>query len=131
VGVARKVVKQDEPRFYGSPVLDNALTIQQKDSAGTARAVLGLDASNLTKVGPQQAPASGGALVFYANGAEAGRFLANGDMTLEGKLVIDAGLQVTTSAAAGRVLVSDASGNLTLQDPVAASAINSMKWGGV
>jgi hypothetical protein len=123
VGVARKVVKTDTPRFYGSSVYNNALYAQWKDSGGTARNIVGLDGSNLTKVGPQTAPPSGGDVVFYANGTEAGRFLP------DGTLVLDGGLRVTDGPVDGYVLTSDASGNAVWEPPATSSTLSTLKWG--
>lgn len=82
MGTTRQVVKQDTPRLYGDAVINNNLAIKYKDAGGTARSVLSLGSDNLTRVGPQAAPSSAGDLLFYANGAETGRFTPAGSLTL-------------------------------------------------
>ena len=66
-------------------------------------------------------------LKFYTNNIERGNFSNTGDFILINKLITPS-LQVTTNAAAGKVLTSDASGNATWQTNTANLELAGENW---
>lgn len=99
------------------PILANTHNLQQRDSAATAIPIVGVDSSDMLRVGFQSAPATNGHLLLYAGGVEAARINPDGRVSIgttsilsDTKVVI----QGTRSDALGAVLWGlDSSGRST------------------